>query len=267
MAKTKTRTKPKGHQTKPTDLGTNRTGVQSAPMRSAKMAENTDAVAADQRDAAGIAEVRAELSKGAPPVGTMPIPGSLKGVARTAVQAVKGEKATVFLDKLAERLAFERTGVRLYEAILAKMPASRTTEGTLSTELLRGFHDAELRHLHLVKEAIEQTGGDPTAMSPSADLKGVEGMGLVQVVTDPRTTLTQCLDTLLTAELADNDGWKILIAMAEALGQDELARRFADALTEEDRHLQSVRGWLAERLEIQLGATMPAAEFGEPAQP
>lgn len=265
MAKTKTK-KQQGHQTRPTDLGLNRTGIQAAPLRSEEMSENTDAVTANLGGAGELAQLRAELSKAAPPVGTMPIPGNLKGAARTALQAMKGEKATVFLDKLAERLAFERTGVRIYEAVLAKMPASRTTEGTLSRELLRGFHDAELRHMHLVKEAIEQLGGDPTAMSPSADLKGVEGMGLVQVVTDPRTTLTQCLDTLLTAELADNDGWKILIAMAEALGQDELARRFADALAEEDRHLQSVRAWLAERLEIQLGATLPAAELGEPAQ-
>jgi rubrerythrin len=260
--------KAKAHDTKkPTDLGTNRTGVQAAPMRAKEMMENTDVVPGDPNGAKEIARTRAELSKAAPPVGTMPIPGNVKGVAKGALQAMKGEKATVFLDRLAGRLAFERTGVRLYEAVLAKMPASRTSEGTLSTELLRRFCDAELRHMHLVREAIEQLGGDPTAMSPGADLKGVEGMGLLQVVTDPRTTLTQCLDALLTAELADNDGWKILIAMAEALGQDDLARRFVDALAEEDRHLQAIRAWVAERLEIQLGAAMPAADFGEPAQP
>jgi hypothetical protein len=91
-------------------------------------------------------------------------------------------------------------------------------------------------------------------------------MGLVQAVTDPRTTLTQCLEALLVAELADNDGWKILISMAEALGQDDLASRFANALVEEDQHLASVRSWIAERLEVQLGARMPPADFGQPAQ-
>lgn len=85
--------------------------------------------------------------------------------------------------------------------------------------------------------------------------------------TDPRTTLTQCLDTLLVAELADNDGWKVPIAMAEALGMDELARRFTDALVEEDQHLSMVRRRIAERLEGQLGAKMPALDLGEPAQP
>jgi rubrerythrin len=131
---------------------------------------------------------------------------------------------------------------------------------------MRRFRDAELRHMRLVREAIETVGGDPTAQTPCADLAGVEGMGLLQVVTDPRTTLTQCLGALLTAELADNDGWKILIALAEAMGQEELAGRFAAALAEEDRHLASVRGWLAERLEIQLGTELPSTDFGEPVQ-
>jgi hypothetical protein len=92
-------------------------------------------------------------------------------------------------------------------------------------------------------------------------------MGLVQAVTDPRTTLTQCLDTLLVAELADSDAWKVAIAMAEALGMAELAERFTICLAEEDQHLALVRRWVAERLEVQLGAKMPPLEFGEPAQP
>lgn len=255
------------HETKPTDLGKNRTGVQANPLQSKEMAENTTAVAADPAGATGIALARAELAQQAPPVGTMPVPGNLKGAAKAAVKALQGEKATVLLDKLAERLAFERTGVRLYDAVLAKLPASAKGKGTMTLEDVRRFRDEELEHMHLVKEALEQLGGDPTAMTPSADLKGVEGMGLVQAVTDPRTTLTQCLDAILTAELADNDGWKMLIALTEAAGQDDLAARFTEALAEEDVHLQSIRQWLAERLEIQLGAKLPSTDFGEPAQP
>jgi hypothetical protein len=256
----------KSHETKPTDLGTNRTGIQTAPTRVKAMAENTDAVAADPQGAMGIALLRGEIAQAAPPIGTMPVPGNLKGAAKTAMKALKGEKASVFLDKLGERLAFERTGTRLYEAVLAKMPAAKLDKGSLTIDEMRRFRDEELAHMHLVKSAIEQMGGDPTAQTPCADLTGVHGMGLVQAVTDPRTTLTQCLETLLIAELADNDGWKTLISMAEALGQDDLARRFTNALAEEDQHLAAVRSWIAERLEIQLGARMPSTDFGEPVQ-
>jgi rubrerythrin len=241
-------------------------GVESEALRF-QLAENTAAVEAAPDGAAGIAALRAELSRESPPVGTMPVPGNLKGAAKTAVKALQGKKARVFLDKLGERLAFERSGVRLYDALLAKVPAAKTREGSLTEGELRRFRDEELAHMHLVKDAIEHLGGDPTAVTPSADLKGVESMGLVQVLTDPRTTLTQGLEVILTAELADNEGWKVLIAMAEAMDQDDLARRFTTALSEEDEHLRSVRTWLAERLEIQLGEELPSTDFGEPAQP
>jgi hypothetical protein len=48
----------------------------------------------------------------------VPPPTSMKGMAKSALQALKGEKATVLIDKLAERLAFERTGTRLYETLI-----------------------------------------------------------------------------------------------------------------------------------------------------
>jgi hypothetical protein len=261
------RTAATSRKRKPTDLGLNRTGVQTAPARAREMARSTAAAAAAPHQAGALALARAELSQQAPPIGTMPVPGNLKGAAKALGKALQGEKATVFLDKLGERLAFERTGVRLYDAILAKVPAARLGDGTLTLDELRRFRDAELAHLHLVKEALEQMGGDPTAVTPCADVSAVASMGVAQVLTDPRTTLTQCLDALLTAELTDNDGWKILIAMAEAAGQDDLATRFTAALAEEDHHLSSVRAWIAERLGIQLGKPLPAIAFGEPAHP
>lgn len=256
-----------GHQTKPTDLGKNRTGTQANPVMTQETLDNEKAVASDPRGAMALALQRAEMSQQAPPIGTMPVPGSVKGVAKTAMKALQGEKASVFLDKLGERLAYERTGVRIYDAIVAKIPAASTDKGSFSPEELRRFRDEEHRHFLLVKQAIEDMGGDPTAETPCADITGVLASGIILAVTDPRTTLTQCMDALLTVELTDNDGWKSLIAMAEALGQDELARRFTDALAEEDVHLQSIRHWVAERLEGQLGARMPSTDFGEPAQP
>lgn len=243
--------------TNPTDVGQNRTGVQRSPRMTAEMADCTQAVASHY-DPLALAPERAELGEKAPPVGTMPPPATLKGVASTAVQALKGEKATVLLDKLGERLAFERTGVRLYEAVMAKVPAADTGQGSLTLGELRRIHDEELAHFLMLRECMEKLGADPTAVTPCADVAGVQGMGLIQVLGDPRTTLTQALDAILTAELVDNDGWTTLIALAEASGQNELAERFTDALAEEDEHLATVRLWIRERLGVQLGASLPA---------
>lgn len=99
-------------------------------------------------------------------------------------------------------------------------------------------------HFELLAEAIEQLGGDPTAMTPCANLAGVQAAGLMQAINDPRTTLAQYINTILVAELADECAWEMLIDLAQAAGHDDLAQRFQSALQEEGDHLQQVRAWL-----------------------
>lgn len=255
------------HSKKPTDIGTNRTGIAASPVHAREAVEGARRAAASEGGPERLAAFRAEASKAAPPAGTMPPPATARGAVKTLSKALKGETANLLLDKLGERLAFERSGVRLYDAVLAKLPASRTRKGALDAAELTQLRDEEHRHMLVVTEAIEKLGGDPTAMTPCANLVGVQGSGLLQSVTDPRSTLTQCLDTLLAAELIDNDGWKLLIALAEGMDQADLAKRFTECLVEEDEHLVKVRAWVSERLEIQAGTELPPAEFGEPAHP
>jgi hypothetical protein len=57
------------------------------------------------------------------------------------------------------------------------------------------------------------------------------------------------------AELADGDGWQLLIDLAEHLGFDEQAQRFRDALIEEERHVLRVRGWITAALIGEAGAS------------
>jgi hypothetical protein len=95
-------------------------------------------------------------------------------------------------------------------------------------------------------------GADPTAQTPSADLVGVETMGLMQAVTDPRTNLAQTLHALLMAELGDEAGWEILIAFAEQMGQEEMAKRFREAEAHEQEHVFKVREWY-QALTLQSG--------------
>ena len=68
-------------------------------------------------------------------------------------------------------------------------------------------------------------------------------MGIVQVLTDPRTTIPQCLSALLTAELTDNARSELLIQLADNPGYDEMKTKFERCLQDEERHLQSVRNW------------------------
>jgi hypothetical protein len=68
----------------------------------------------------------------------------------------------------------------------------------------------------------------------------------MQIVSDPRTTIPQTLQALLNAELADNDGWQMLIELASTLGHSTLVKQCENAFKEEQEHLENVRGWLTD---------------------
>ena len=239
---------------KPTSIGLNRTGVASSPIDSRRLARNTaDSTTDPHADAAALAAERLTWSAGADPVGTMPPPASLRGAVKTGIEMVKGHKPTVVLDKLGERAAFERSGVRLYEALLVKHAAADVHEGGPTREALEHIRDDELRHYAICRDALIALGADPTVMTPCADVSAVMSLGLVQVLTDPRTTLTQCLEAILIAELADNDAWFLLAEMADDLGNEQLGSQFRVALREEEEHLSMVRGWISTAIRGQSG--------------
>jgi hypothetical protein len=240
--------------TNPTDLGRNRTGAAASPIDRKRLEEASErATPFAGGDGAALAAERLTWSAGAEPVGTMPPPMTLKGAAKTGLELLKGHKPTVFLDKLGERAAYERAGTRLYEALLVKLDAADPHPGGPTRSEVEQLRDDELAHYAVVRDAILKLGADPTAMTPCADVTGVLGQGLVQVLTDPRTTLTQCLDAMLVAELTDNDGWAMLVDLAQGLGHDELAEKFQLALDEEEEHLTLVRAWLTNAVHGQAG--------------
>ena len=71
-------------------------------------------------------------------------------------------------------------------------------------------------------------------------------MGIMQVLTDPRSSMPQCLTALMTAELTDNAGWELLIELADGLGYNDMKQEFESALVHEEEHLQNVRDWLSD---------------------
>lgn len=73
---------------------------------------------------------------------------------------------------------------------------------------------------------------------------GVTSQGVIATVTDPRTTVAQALNAILTAELTDNAGWDLLIKLAQEHQQTQMADEFRDALADEQEHLLKVKGWL-----------------------
>jgi rubrerythrin len=210
-----------------TEVGMNHTGMLVAD-DGEKMLENINLTKPPSGDETDLAKIRTQYAKEAEPLGTSPEPQ-------------QSGLAAVLMDKLGERLAFERSGTRLYDALIAKCRADRSA--ALPLKELQHIRDEEATHFALVGAAIASLGGDPTAQTPGADVAGVEGMGLMQVLTDPKTTVAQALHAILVAEMTDNAAWEELMELTEEAGNDDLVARFAKASEEEAEHLEKVQGW------------------------
>ncbi|HWM40911.1 MAG TPA: ferritin-like domain-containing protein [Burkholderiales bacterium] len=211
-----------------TEVGMNHSGILASEDAGEKMLQNIELTKPPRGDETDLAKIRLEYAKDAEPVGTLPEPQP-EGVAR------------VLMDKLGERLAFERSGTRLYDALMVKCAADKSA-GVPAKEL-KHIRDEEAMHFALVGAAIESLGGDPTAQTPCADVTGVEGMGLMQVLNDPKTTLAQALHAILVAEMTDSVGWDELIELTMQVGNDDLVARFSKARDHEKEHLEKISGW------------------------
>ncbi|MFL5784996.1 MAG: ferritin-like domain-containing protein [Bacteriovoracaceae bacterium] len=148
-----------------------------------------------------------------------------------------------FLDKLGERLVFERAAVRLYESLLAKYDRDTDKESLPPIELLRQFHREEQAHREMLSKVIRKSGGDPEVITPSANIELVANHGWALVMQDPRTTFEECLHIIQLLELADGDGWELLIELAEASGMNEFIEEFRSACAQEENHLVNVKNW------------------------
>jgi rubrerythrin len=240
-------------------LGKNRTGIDLSPVDKQLLIEGAaKAVPSMEGDESAMDETRAEYLEQGEQIGSMPPPGTVKGAASAVADAAKGASATVFLDKLGERLAFERTGTRLYAALIGKFDASEPLPGGPTRAELEKIYADERAHFEMLREAMLSLGADPTAITPSADVAAVSSMGIIQVMGDPRMNLKQSLEAILVAELVDNDGWTMLSELANAAGHKALVPRFQQALAQEAQHLMMVRTWV-KNTTLNQGAPVKAA--------
>src|SRR3569623_641813 len=239
----------------------NRTGMQMSPVHSEEMLASlkvADEVAQEtSTDLGAMIELRQIYIDEADPLGTMPPPAAAKGVVKTITTLITGDQPQVFLDKLAERCSFYRSCTRLYDVLLTKYSAelasgkNSTSLAEINEEQLMKIRDEENAHFELLIDCSIYMGGDPTAQTPCADLVGVESMGRILVVSDPRTSFVHSLHAVVTAELVDGAGWGLLITLAEKLGQNEMVETFREALTHEEEHLVTVRRWYSTMVSME----------------
>jgi len=228
------------------ELLVNRTGILLNPELGAELIQGAkETIPSSEGNGENMEMERAEYAQEGLPIGSYPSPVNGSETESPEESGFDGRMA-VLLDKLGERLAFERQGTRLYEAFIQKIEAMPIEDTDApGADDLRHICNEELEHFKLLQQAIVELGGDATVQTPSADVAGVLSHGALQIMSDPRTTIAQALQAALNAELADNDGWNMLQEVSEQLGHTDLAKQCAKAYEEEQEHLENVRTWLS----------------------
>lgn len=241
-------------------LGFNRTGISTSPSSSRAMVEGTSEFMPLELTSTteSIGLFRQKYVKDAEPIGSVPPPLRAEGIVTAVVQGLKGTHPTQFIDKLGERLAFERMGVRLYEALISKFDGGFRGGPALSH--LEEMMLQEHAHFRLLADVVSAMGGDPTVVTPSADLHATLSKGITEVLVEPRATFAQSLEGILVAELADNECWETLIELARQNGKQDVISSFQRALAEEKEHLALVRTWIAASQNRDPGDTTSVAD-------
>ncbi len=229
------------------EFGLNKTPTQLHPVMTQSMVQGSEEFPPHAEDIAFDAfSMRKSYIENSEQLGSVPLPSSFRGAVKTGAQVIQGNSPSVLIDKLGERLAFERSGVRLYDALITKC---KSAEPSLDLTTLEQFRNDEAEHFALVRDCIVAMGGDPTAQTPCADSASMAAMGLMQVLNDPRSSIPQCVEAILMAELTDLAAWELLIELISDAGNEEYAGKFRQARMTEDRHMQTIKGWL-ERLTL-----------------
>lgn len=244
-----------------TSTGQNRTGAAISARNVDLMLKAVDDLSPPRPiDTSQMEEERQTYIADAESVGSIP-PSAAEGRPSAKKKGgVTADLRSLFLDKLGERIAFERTGTRLYDALITKYQAfagagheplppvvssgDEAEDEESADSTLRRIRAEELSHFQMLSDCVTRLGGDPTAQTPCGDVAATASMGLMQVVTDPRTTMAQSLNAMLTAELTDTAGWELLAQLAENVGQKDMAQSFLRALEAEEAHLETIRQWL-----------------------
>ncbi len=139
-----------------------------------------------------------------------------------------------------QRLAFERAGVKLYDRILDVCRASNDDDVKRMIDELQQHRDEEKEHEEFLEEQVRSCGGTAHEETDKSKLITRESKGIEEVVMSD-AEMPHLFHALLAAELVDNAGWDLLVAIADEAGDREAKRDFKKRLHEEEDHLILLR--------------------------
>jgi len=168
------------------------------------------------------------------------------------MEKLASKNAAFVLDVLSGRLAFERTGVKLYDKVIEKIERNAEPRYHAIVGELREIRAEEQEHAHWLEEQIRALGGFPDEKTDMAELEMQEGSGIESVIVDGHDKAIHLVHALLAAELADNAGWDVLVKLADDAGDRAAKLAFGKRLAEEAKHLLFIREVVLRAAEIEI---------------
>lgn len=147
------------------------------------------------------------------------------------------------VDLLNERLAFERSGVQLYDTLLSRLRRDPALDALVDD--VQRYRDEEKEHEEWLEQQIRALGGDGHTPTEHSILAQAEAEGVERVIRRDES-IPHDFHALLTAELADHAGWELLVRIAEEFDDADAKKQFEKRLEEEERHLLFARKTLLE---------------------
>jgi rubrerythrin len=154
------------------------------------------------------------------------------------------------IDLLCERLAFERSGVKLYDRVIEALQGTTDAELHSLQATLEEHRAEEREHESWLEGQIRALGGETSLECDGARLASREAAGIEEVAAHDGGDLRHLFHALLAAEAMDETGWKLLVEVAEDAGDREARREFARRHSHEQEHLAFTRH-LVERIAVR----------------
>lgn len=161
------------------------------------------------------------------------------GVSR-AMKKLAQQHPDKLLDLLSERLAFERTAVQLYDSVLSKLRIRRDKCVLAMVETLTKQRNEEQDHEVWLEAQVRALGGDAHTETDLSGLVERESRGILDVIAQD-DELPHLFHALLTAELVDENGWKLLLELANEADDAVARREFELRAAAERKHVIYVR--------------------------
>jgi rubrerythrin len=155
----------------------------------------------------------------------------------------------VLMDKLSEFLMVEQGGLELYRIAL-----SRATNPEVR-QRYQEFAEQTSHHRTVLVRLIEQLGGDPSYVSPTARLAQVKASSLLETTVrvdglSQEELEANDLENVLLAETKDHADWHLLGQVVQQIDDYQVKTAIEEAVREvepeEDSHLEWARDTLAQ---------------------